>query len=118
MDGAPKLGWTASISVPGAATARAAAPIAAVIVAVVLGLITRIFMGDVLGADAGLYTKLWRTDGWVEQAARPSQRLTAPQSRATFSCDGPCWCISRPGPVMCPGQAHWHMLCIHGPPCP
>src|ERR1700737_1956848 len=44
MVGGPKSALRAVISVPGAATARAAAPILSVIEAVVLGLITRMRM--------------------------------------------------------------------------
>ena len=44
MDGAPKVGCTDSITVRGLATAAADRPMADVIAAVVLGLITRIFM--------------------------------------------------------------------------
>ena len=47
MLGAPKLGFTAEITVPPAATARAALPISAVMLEVVLGLMTRICMAFV-----------------------------------------------------------------------
>src|SRR5260221_3419386 len=47
MLGAPKLGFTALIVVPLAATARAASPIVVVMRAVVLGLMTRIYMAFV-----------------------------------------------------------------------
>lgn len=50
----PSAGLTATTSVPGAATARAARPMPAVMAAVVLGLITTIFTGGDSARRTGL----------------------------------------------------------------
>src|SRR6267378_8354774 len=74
MLGGPKFGLTASIAVPEAATAWAAAPIFCVIDAVVLGFTTRMCMG--VRPDSQFSAKIERLDAFiVEKLGRaPGER--------------------------------------------